>query len=192
MRQGFLIFTVSLTFILFGCDTNEAVQSDKAKGKAVSMAESEKEKDNQKDVEKVITTKNFLDIEDLVALITTDNLNSKTISNYLNQLNKNWRYEATDNEGIYFIKDNDETTKELLIYHYKKYILEYLSFSKNHFFEISKGIKKQNFEILSKKENEYGGQVTTYSSGKIVIFTEEIPLTEPGKSGFKIAIAQKR
>ncbi|MBS1776625.1 MAG: hypothetical protein JSS64_10145 [Bacteroidetes bacterium] len=191
MDGKFSIFSVGLALILFSCNTNEAIKSDTPKVDNGVVA-NEVEDTKEARTEKVIISKDFLDLEDLIALINSDNLDSKTIAAYLKTTNKNWKLKGSDNEEIYFIKDNEETQKELLTYHYKKYILEYLTFSKNHFFKISTEIKNQNFEITNEKENEYGGQITTYSSDKMVIMTEEVPLTEPGKSGFKILIAQKR
>lgn len=183
MRLCVPIFSIAL--LLTSCGANETTNPEISKDNAEQI-----NTPNQK--EKAIKTKDFLDLEDLITIINLDNLDSKTISEYLKPINKNWKSEGSDNEEIYFIKNNDEAKKEMLTYHYKNYILEYLTFSKNHFFQISKDIKQKNFEITKTSQNEYGGQLTTFSSGKLIIVTEVIPLTEPGQNGFKILIAQKR
>lgn len=183
MRLSIPIFSIAL--MLTSCGTNETTEQEISKDKSEQI-----NTPNQK--EEKIKTKDFLDLDNLITITNFDNLDSKTISEYLMPINKNWKLEGSDNEEIYFIKNNDEAKKEMLTYHYKNYILEYLTFSKNHFFQITKDIKQQNFEITETSQNKYGGQLTTFSSGKLLIVTEEIPLTEPGQSGFKILIAQKR
>ncbi len=193
MKKRLLVFLTSCLFIV-SCGTNEAVKNDTSKKEDTVRSENDNYKDLQieKEQVKTVVIKDFLELSDIITLITTDNLNTKSIGNYLKQINKNWTLKGSDEEEIYFVKDNNEATKELLTYHYKKYILEYLTFSKNHFFDLTKEIKNGNFEMTKETENEYGGKVTTYSTDKMIIMTEEIPLTEPGKSGFKILIAQKR
>lgn len=185
MKINITILTISIALNFISCGGSETKEFDNKKDKEErsNSAVQQDEKNKAKD---------FLEVEDLIKIIGLDNLDKKTISAYLKPLNKNWKAEGSDNEEIYFIKNKDEATKEMLTYHYKNYILEYITFSKNHFFQITKDIKEQNFEITKTSQNEFGGQITTFSSMKIFIVTEEIPLTEPGQNGFKVLVAQKR
>ena len=185
MKINIPILAISFAMYLTSCGVNETKNPDTQKDNAEQINRA-----GQQD--KINKTRDFLQVADLIKIISLDNLDKKTISEYLKPINKNWKAEGSDNEEIYFLKNKDEATKEMLTYHYKNYVLEYLTFSKNHFFEITKDIKEQDFEIAKTSKNEFGGQITTFSSKKLLIVTEEIPLTEPGQNGFKIFVAQKR
>ena len=80
----------------------------------------------------------------------------------------------------------------MLSFHYKRNILEYITFDDDHFFRFIKDFEYQNFEITNTSQNEYGGNVSKFSDGKLLVITEEIPLTQTGKNAHKILIAQKR
>lgn len=87
MDGKFSIFSVGLALILFSCNTNEAIKSDTPKVDNGVVA-NEVEDTKEARTEKVIISKDFLDLEDLIALINSDNLDSKTIAAYLKTTNK--------------------------------------------------------------------------------------------------------
>lgn len=136
--------------------------------------------------------KRFLTLDDLTDLISKDILNKKVIIEFLKRLDEHWAYIGTDEKGLHFMKSNDESSNGIITYFSKYHIIEYLLFSKNQFFNISRSIKSRNFALTDSKKNEYGRDVSTYASKDIVIILEEIPLTTPGESGFKVLIGQKR
>jgi phage pi2 protein 07 len=181
----FLIFCISI--ILTSCNNSSATKENSANADSSQSILTNKS-DNEENQKK----KDFLSFPDLKKLVTIDNLNKETIVAFLKENDDSWQYEGTDNKAIYFSKNNDEASKGIITYYFKYHAIEYTIFRKNQFFNISKNIKNENYTLTTSNENQYGGARTTYSSNEFVIVMEEVPLTTPGDSGFKILIAQKR
>ncbi len=139
-----------------------------------------------------IKPKIFLSLSDLLSLIDQDGLNKSTIISYLDSINTNWKFKGADDEEMFFMKINDEKSKEMITYKYKQFIIEYLTYSKNHYLDISREITAAQFKVTNEMKNDYGGQEYQYASDKYNIITKEIPMTEPGEIGFKVFVAQKR
>jgi hypothetical protein len=59
-----------------------------------------------------------------------------------------------------------------------------------HFSDISKSFKAGGYVLTSSSHNKHGGMVITYKSNNYIIVLEDIPLTPPGESGYKVFVAR--
>ena len=134
----------------------------------------------------------LLVLADLKHILLNNLTNENSICAYLKTIDNKWKLQGTENEEIIFSINQNSTCKEMLSFHHNHNILEYITFDDNHFFRYIKDFENQNFDITKTSVNEYGGNVSNFSDGKIFIITEEIPMTETGKNAHKILIAQKK
>ena len=183
MKLSIAFFTIIVALNLKFCGANETNNSN---------SETDKEIQINSDGQNSAENKNLLVLADLIKIIRNDKIDENSIYEYIKTINNDWKSEGTDDEEIIFTKNKDDTSKEMLSFHYKRNILEYITFDDDHFFRFIKDFEYQNFEITNTSQNEYGGNVSKFSDGKLLVITEEIPLTQTGKNAHKILIAQKR
>lgn len=184
MKLNFTFIAIIVALNLQSCGKKETDSSS---------SEIEKEiQNNSENQNSNLEQKDLLVLSDLKHIIQNDIITENSIYEYIKTVNNEWKSEGTNNEEIIFTKNKNNTSKEMLSFHYKHSILEYITFDDDHFFSYIKDFENQNFEITNTSLNEYGGNVSKFTDGKLVVITEEIPLTQTGQNAHKILIAQKR
>lgn len=182
MRIIIILFALIVALNLNSCKKNELNNSNVETGQEENINPK-----NQSEYK----SKDLLILVDLIGILQDKNIDKNSILEHIRTINNNWKYEGTENEEIIFSKSTNDATKEMLTFHLKYNILEYITFDDEHFFRYIKDFENQNFEITNTSQNEYGGNVSTFTDGKFKVITEEIPLTQSKTPAHKILIALK-
>ncbi len=123
---------------------------------------------NNDDVsQSTITPYHFLTLADLLVILRDQFQTKERISKILMQLNSSLTFNEIDpNSGEMFYKTDG--IQEMLDWHYKVRVLEYVFSDKANYRAIISGLKKRELNVVKTSTDGYGNIISTYSDGKIV------------------------